>query len=166
MITAVFRKRLSELTEGESAKEISIKTHFTPKYAEDFLNGKRCPDIFDLCRIADAYNVTTDYLLGRTEEKEPAQAAAGQAQKETNNTLHYTNSIAQPSEIVKNFTDFLPILLEFARQHFGEIELQSIESHNITDEKVYIHRSAEVTFTNSKGGKYCMILEEMEAEQS
>lgn len=94
-------------------------------------------------------------------KKEPAAAEAGQAKKDI---LHHTNSITQPSEIVKNFTYFPPILLEFARQYFGEIELQSIESHNITDEKVYIHRSAEVTFTNSKGGKYCMILEEMEAE--
>lgn len=29
-------------------------------------NGKRMPDIEMLCKIADYFNVTTDYLLGRT----------------------------------------------------------------------------------------------------
>lgn len=35
----------------------------------NYERGERTPDYDKLVRIADLYNVTTDYLLGRTEEK-------------------------------------------------------------------------------------------------
>lgn len=38
-------------------------------------NGKRIPDIDMLCKIADYFNVTTDYLLGR----EPVKVTGYQA---------------------------------------------------------------------------------------
>ena len=158
MLKDLFRKRFSELTEGESAEDISTKTHFTQKYAKDFLKGERCPDIFDLCRIADAYNVTTDYLLGRTEEKEPAPAAAGQAHKEISNT----NNIAQSEEVVKNFTDFLPILLEFARQYFGDINVQHISAHDDVNSD---SQSVDIEFVSGDGYRYRILLESIETEE-
>lgn len=149
MITALFRKRFSELTKGESAEEISNNTELTPEYVKGLLKGERYPDIFDLYSIADSYNVTTDYLLGRTEEKEPAPAAAGQAHKEISNT----NNIAQSEEVVKNFTYFPPILLEFAQQHFGDIEVQRIFAFDDITAPDNLKR-AEIEFTDCTGNRY------------
>lgn len=158
MLKDLFRKRFSELTEGESAEDISNKTHFTPKYAKEFLKGERCPDIFDLGRIADAYGVTTDYLLGRTEEKEPATAEAGQAL-----TGNYNNSnIAQSEDIVKDFTEFLPILMGFAKYHFGDdVAVQSVEAGGIHGAT---NKVAAINFTIGDGYKYRITVEGVKEE--
>ena len=159
MITDLFRKRFSKLTKGESAKEISNKTDFTPKYVTGLLNGKQYPDIFDLYCIADAYGVTTDYLLGRREEKEPAQAEAGQALE-----VSTTNNIAQSEEVVKNLTNFPPLLIEFARKLFGEIDVRHMYAHDANNNQET--SEAEIEFLSiDHGGKYLIRLEKCEGEE-
>lgn len=84
-------------------------------------------------------------------EKEPAQAAAGQAITGNYNTTN----IAQSEGIVKNFTDFLPILLEFAQQLFGDIKVLQIHAADYSDNE----KSAQVTFVDDDGNKYYIRLE-------
>ena len=141
MITNLFRKRFGELTKGESAEEISSKTDLTNKYVTSLLKGEQYPDIFDLYHIADAYGVTTDYLLGRTEEKEPAAASAGQAHTGNYNT----NNIAQSEEVVKSLEPFLPLAVAMAERKHEEIT---------------------VTITDSKWNKWMMRIRKLDKEDA
>ena len=50
-------------TEAANAVEISLKSYCR------YESGEREPTASVLVRIADFYNVTTDYLLGRSDEK-------------------------------------------------------------------------------------------------
>lgn len=68
----MFATRLRELrsekglTQGELAKQFSLKASTIGMYE----NGRRMPEIKTLLTMADFFNVTTDYLLGRTSLRE------------------------------------------------------------------------------------------------
>ena len=67
----MFKNRLRELQETykiknkEFADTLGISVSTLSKYK----NGKREPSFELLCRIADYFNVTTDYMLGKTNIK-------------------------------------------------------------------------------------------------
>lgn len=63
--TDIFRDLISDLTQQEAAEKIGVVRQNIGRW----LSGETTPDIETLCKIADAYNVTTDYLLGRTPNK-------------------------------------------------------------------------------------------------
>lgn len=63
--TEVFRKLVGEVTQQEAAEKIGV----TRQNVGRWLAGMNTPDIEALEKIADAYDVTTDYLLGRTKVK-------------------------------------------------------------------------------------------------
>ena len=151
----IFTENFNMLTSGDLFETISDKTGFTEEYVELLIKGAAHPSLIELCHIADAYGVTTDYLLGRTEEKEPAPAAAGQAQTAQNCNKIDNDSIAQSEEIVKNFTEFLPILMDFARQRFSDIQVIQVSAHDYVDGD----KLAKVTFADGEGNKYCLLLE-------
>ena len=100
-------------------------------------------------------------MTSSEQKKEPAPASAGQAQK-TNDILHHTNNIAQSEDVVKNFTDFLPILLEFARQYFGDINAQHIYAHNDVNSD---SQSVDIEFVGDDGYRYRILLESVEIEE-
>lgn len=67
---------------GEKIKKLRIERGYTLKQLGEMLNlgestismyetGKRNPDYDTLTKIAEIFNVTTDYLLGRTNEPNP-----------------------------------------------------------------------------------------------
>lgn len=58
----------NELTQ----KEISKKLYISKKTYERYENGERIPPIDFMIRLADLYNVSIDYLCGRTTRKETA----------------------------------------------------------------------------------------------
>ena len=64
--------RLKELraekgaTQREVAEVIGCAKSTYPKYERE----EREPDIDTLCRLADFFNVTVDYIVCRTDEKE------------------------------------------------------------------------------------------------
>ena len=51
-----------KMTQKELAKILNLSSSAISNYE----NGVHHPDLNTLCRIADLFNVTTDYLLGRT----------------------------------------------------------------------------------------------------
>lgn len=63
--TAIFRQLVGDSTQQEIADKIGVSRQNVGKW----LAGNTTPDIATLCKIADAYDVSTDYLLGRTEVK-------------------------------------------------------------------------------------------------
>lgn len=55
--------------------------------------GKRNPDYEILEKIADYYNVSTDYLLGRTDNKEALHKQAGISDDDYNNLSGYQKEV-------------------------------------------------------------------------
>lgn len=64
----LLRTRLVELRKEKGlsqvalAKELDVDCSTIAKYE----TGDRLPDLVMLCKLADYFNVTTDYLVGRT----------------------------------------------------------------------------------------------------
>lgn len=65
----MFGKKLRELRElkGLSQEELGKVLNKTKNNISQYETGKREPDLETLNKIADFFNVTTDYLLGRTD---------------------------------------------------------------------------------------------------
>lgn len=56
-------RRLSGLSQRKTAADLKISQALLSHYE----NGAREPGLDFVCRVCDYYNVTADYLLGRTE---------------------------------------------------------------------------------------------------
>lgn len=63
--TSIFRDLIMNDTQQAAAEKIGVSRQNVGKWT----SGATMPNASALCRIADAYGVTTDYLLGRTEAK-------------------------------------------------------------------------------------------------
>ena len=66
----IFGERLRSARElrGLSQRELSEKLGVPPSSIAHFEGGRRKPSFENLYRLANALEVTTDYLFGRTEE--------------------------------------------------------------------------------------------------
>ncbi|MGG3210594.1 helix-turn-helix transcriptional regulator [Geobacillus stearothermophilus] len=58
-----------KLTQEELGKKINV----TKVSISGYENGNRTPDTETLQKLADFFNVTTDYLLGRTDDPTPPE---------------------------------------------------------------------------------------------
>jgi len=65
-----FSDRLRKIRElrGWSQLDLANKTGLQPTAISHFETGARSPSFDNLRRLSDALNVSTDYLMGRTEE--------------------------------------------------------------------------------------------------
>jgi transcriptional regulator with XRE-family HTH domain len=68
--TEIFRERLRQAREANNLTqaELAEKSGLPSSSISHFENGPRKPSFDNLRRLAAALNVTTDYLLGRTED--------------------------------------------------------------------------------------------------
>ena len=57
---------------GEYQKELAHHLHVGHGTISNYENGIHCPDLDTLCKIAQYYGVTTDYLIGLTDCPYPA----------------------------------------------------------------------------------------------
>jgi transcriptional regulator with XRE-family HTH domain len=66
----LFSKRLKEVREmrGLSQVDLAKKARLQPTAISHFETGGRAPSFDNLRRLADALNVSTDYLIGRADE--------------------------------------------------------------------------------------------------
>lgn len=64
-----FGERLKDLltTRGITQHELSQKTKISESVISYWINGKKQPTADNIILVADFFNVTADYLLGRTE---------------------------------------------------------------------------------------------------
>lgn len=60
---------------GITQKEIAKKIGVSQGNISDWIRGCGAPSNDSLQRLADALNVSTDYLLGRTDEAKPPEAS-------------------------------------------------------------------------------------------
>lgn len=65
-----FAKRLSGLiAEKDNGKELEHFLGVSPQAINQYKNGESRPSLDNICKIADFYHVSVDYLLGRTDTK-------------------------------------------------------------------------------------------------
>ena len=68
-------KRITELraAKGIYQKQLADDLQVSVATISNYENGRHIPDPVTLCKIADFFGVTTDYLLGRTNLRYEAQ---------------------------------------------------------------------------------------------
>ena len=71
-VMKVFRNNLKMLRKGKHMTQISLQMHTGIEQAliSKFENGERIPPTETLIVLADFYNVSIDYILGRTDKPE------------------------------------------------------------------------------------------------
>ena len=72
-LSSPFAERLKLLffNSGETQEQAANRFNVTRQGFGNWLNGRTQPDYDALCKLAEYYNVSTDYLLGRTDVKTP-----------------------------------------------------------------------------------------------
>lgn len=70
-LSSPFAERLKLLffNSGETQEQAANRFNVTRQGFGNWLNGRTQPDYDALCKLAEYYNVSTDYLLGRTDVK-------------------------------------------------------------------------------------------------
>jgi len=68
-----FGKRLKELREAKGLRQEDIgkKINVGKSAVSQWENNIRTPDAYVILQLADFFNVTTDYMLGRTDDPRP-----------------------------------------------------------------------------------------------
>lgn len=59
------------IKEHDNARELMEHLGISPQAVNQYRNGLSRPSLENICKIADFYNVSVDYLLGRTTTKNP-----------------------------------------------------------------------------------------------
>lgn len=81
MLCSVLRSLVDH--SGKTQKEIALTLGLSQQRFNFYVNGTREPDAEVLVSIADYFHVTTDYLLGRSEQKEkPTPVSKGEPSDE------------------------------------------------------------------------------------
>jgi len=99
----IFKERLRaarefrELSQGELAKRAGLQA----SAVSHFETGTRKPSFDNLKRLADALRVTTDYLLGRTDDMEASATSADKLHR------HYSGLSAEYQEMADDFIEML-----------------------------------------------------------
>lgn len=77
-----FGVRLENLIEENNItqKQLSTELHIAATTLNGYVNNHREPDFHTLVRLAGYFNVSTDYLLGLTDEKKPAPSSLNPAE--------------------------------------------------------------------------------------
>jgi len=70
------RLRAARDLRGLSQSELADRAGLKPSAVSHFETGKRAPSFDNLKKLADALEVSTDYLLGRTDDPKPTDRTA------------------------------------------------------------------------------------------
>ncbi len=83
-IGVILMNRITILRKKEklSQSELAEKLNISQQSISSYENGKREPDNETLKKLADFFNVTTDYLLGRTDDPETVALRGDEIPKE------------------------------------------------------------------------------------
>ena len=99
----IFQKRLKAARElrGLNQAELAAKAGLPAASVSHFESGPRKPSFENLKALAGALDVSTDFLLGRSDTPEASAATAGRLHKD----LHKLTS--QDLDLAKDFVDLL-----------------------------------------------------------
>lgn len=151
--TGVFRELVGTATHQEIANKIGTSRQNVGKW----LSGTTSPDITALGKIADAYNVSTDYLLGRTNVKSSNTNIQNICEyinlsEETVNALHKFNPVEEyfSPDVDKNSSS------DIGFKFLNNLIKNIIDFHIIGYFVEYIHDDIYIhEFENCVAKKYC-----------
>ncbi|NBH13858.1 XRE family transcriptional regulator [Lachnospiraceae bacterium] len=77
-----FHVRLENLVEEKNVtqKQLSMELHIASTTLSGYINNHREPDFSTLIRMARYFDVSTDYLLGLSDEKKPVPSSLNSAE--------------------------------------------------------------------------------------
>ena len=101
--TATFASRLRNARTARhlSQSDLAKRANLQASAVSHFETGTRKPSFDNLRRLADALRVTTDYLLGRTDQMDTSTASADQLHR------HYSGLSAEYQEMADDFIEML-----------------------------------------------------------
>lgn len=151
--TGVFRELVGTATHQEIADKIGTSRQNVGKW----LSGTTSPDITALGKIADAYNVSTDYLLGRTNVKSTNTEIKDICEyvnlsEDTVNALHKFNPVEEyySPDVDKNSSS------DIGFKFLNNLIKNIIDSHIIGYFVQYIHDDIYIyEFEKCVAQKYC-----------
>ena len=138
-LTSPFAERLKLLyfNSGETQEQAAIRFGVSRQGFGNWLNGRTQPDYDALCKLAEYYNVSTDYLLGRTDVKTPDTELKTVCEV-TNLSESAVNRIIEFSskKSYRAYTDLLSLFIENPNmEYFLNLLEGYITSGNDTDDK-------------------------------
>ncbi len=101
--TDIFSKRLKDARDlrGMNQIQLATKAGLPPASVSHFESGPRKPSFDNLKALASALDVTTDYLLGRSDTPDASAETVGRLHRD----LHKLSS--QDLDLAKGFVDLL-----------------------------------------------------------
>jgi len=98
-----FAARLRGLIGERTQHEIAENLNITRQSIGQWINGNTTPDIATLCKLADYFDVSTDYLLCRTDVKSPKTDLQAVCEytglsEDAINRVHLSAEIAKPCD--------------------------------------------------------------------
>ena len=110
-------------TRNLSAAEVSRNTYIKPQVITQWKQGKQKPSADALSKLADYFDVSVDYLLGRTDDPEPIPFPGGYA-------THFPNATSLADVTLAR----IPILGDISAGT-GVYADENFEGYEIIDEK-------------------------------
>lgn len=119
-----FGQRLTELREeqGIYQKELAAHVNVSISTISNYENDVHFPDVIILCKLADFFHVTIDYLLGRTDYRYDPSTLNHRLSKEYNVADYINTTLELPSKDIAKVLEYIN-LLKFRAQ--GDSELPS-----------------------------------------
>ncbi|SHH48780.1 helix-turn-helix domain-containing protein [Clostridium intestinale] len=119
----MFDIRLKELRSEKDIlqKDVAKYLNITTSAYGFYEQGKRVPDIEIINKLADFFNVSTDYLLGKSDIKEPAEKIL-ERNKENEYTIALHNNNGYDEELPEEARKEIDNFIEYVRQKYGKKE--------------------------------------------
>lgn len=116
-------RRMKDLTQRELAEAV----HLSPATIGLYEVGKRLPDHNTLVKLADFFNVSVDYLLGRTDDPSPPEDLRQVSDIDLSRVIVGTHRRGQldldtetPEDLTPEEIDFLNSVIRELRERFGK----------------------------------------------
>ncbi|MGM0853105.1 MAG: helix-turn-helix domain-containing protein [Bacillota bacterium] len=122
-------KRLKELRGKSTQEEVAGKLGISRARYSHYENGRSEPDTETLNKLADIFNVSTDYLLGRTNDP---QKSISKTEINNTNSLDEINNLVKEYGIeqfgffdINKWKDLSPEDIEEIKKHFEYVVYQA-----------------------------------------
>ena len=108
-----FGQRLANLREekGIYQKELAALLNVSPSTVSNYENDVHFPDIEILCKLADYFDVSTDYLLVRTDYRHNLNTLNQRLSKDYTVGDFINTTLELPQKDISNVVDYVNLLL-------------------------------------------------------
>jgi transcriptional regulator with XRE-family HTH domain len=104
------RLQLLRKNRNLSQKELAVHLKYTVSTISNYESNTHFPDLHTLCRLADYYHVSTDYLLGRTEYIYPMETLRNRLVQRCSEIRLINTVITFKGKNVSSLMDYMDLL--------------------------------------------------------